>query len=80
MRKVVGQDIVRALGRQHKPEQLLIMRSFPNQSSQQSIMTLFWIILILVALVFLAGNLTNLPGSKGLKRTGLSLGHLINWN
>jgi CubicO group peptidase (beta-lactamase class C family) len=42
----------------------IIIRLFPNQSRQQSIMTLVWTVLILVGLVFLAGQLTNLPVPK----------------
>jgi CubicO group peptidase (beta-lactamase class C family) len=42
----------------------VIIRLFPNQSRGQSIMTLVWTLLILVALVFLASQLTNLPVSK----------------
>ena len=64
LRKIVGHEIIRALGRQHKSEQLLIMRLLPNQSRQQSIMTLVWTMLILVVLVFIAGQLTNLRVPK----------------
>ncbi len=42
----------------------IIIRLFPNQSRQQSTMTLVWTMLILVSLVFLAGQLTNLPVPK----------------
>ena len=42
----------------------LIIRSFPNQSRQRSIMTFIWTMLILFAFVFMAVQLTNLPVPK----------------
>jgi CubicO group peptidase (beta-lactamase class C family) len=42
----------------------IIIRLIPNQPRQQSLMTLVWTMLTLVALVFLAGWLTNLPVPK----------------